>query len=233
MIAPLVALALSHALGADASGCSAAELRDVVRTADVSRLGRVNGHDVVLASVHGSCLCGNVNCPYLVLRLDGANATVLLDTYAFALTPAGTQKPLPDLRERAHDSALVSVETIDTYRNGTYVVQSTARVRGDTGESKPDRIPVHFAPGASSAVLHGYVSPGWEDIYTFSAAPGQHITITGPAGFDYSLQTNDEKSDLDLKPGIPTRLPKGGAYVLLVDGGTEAGQHYTLTITIR
>lgn len=233
MIAPLVALTLAHALDHDASGCSPAELRAIVQKADVSTLGMLGSSRVILAGVSGSCICGTVNCPYVVLRLDGTRSSVLLDTYGYDVGPVGHARPLPNLHEVAHDSALVSVTTVDAYRNGKYVAIDTQRVRGDTGESKPDTVPVRFVPGTSSAVLRGRVSEGWYDQYTFAAIAGQRLTIDGPALLTYSLSVDSTDTSVDLRPGRAVTLPKGGSYRLLVDGAGETEQSYRATITIR
>lgn len=233
MIAPVVALALRHVLSADAAGCSAAELRTIVQTADVSALGTIGRARVVLAGVSGSCICGNVNCPYVVLKLDGASSSVLLHTYAYSVEPFGKAQPLPNLQEAAHDSALVSVTTTDAFRNGRYAAVDVKRVRGDTGESKPDSVPVRFAQGTSSAVVHGRVSSGWYDQYAFAAGAGQHITVNGPAALSYSLSEDPAGQAVGLQPGRAVRLPHSGRYLLVVDGASETEEPYSATITIR
>jgi|GEM_PF-1032003 hypothetical protein len=230
---PRIGLALTHALNNDGTGCSPGELNAIVQKADITTLGTIGNSQVILAGVSGSCICGNVNCPYVVLRLDGARSSVLLDTYGYAVAPFGKERPLPNLREVAHDSALVSVTTIDAYRNGKYVAIDTQRVRGDTGESKPDTIPIQFAPGTTSATLHGRVSEGWYDQYTFAAAAGQRITVTGPAALSYSLSAESSDKSIELRPGLAVTLPKSGRYRLLVDGGGDTAQAYRATITIH
>jgi hypothetical protein len=231
---PTIQVALAHALNGDGSGCSAGELRAIVQKADVKTLGYVSNSRVILAFASGSCICGNVNCPFVVLRLDGARSSVLLDTYAYALTPSGKEVPLPNLHETAHDSALVSIATTDAYRNGKYVSIDTQRVRGDTGESKPGSVPVRFAPGASSAVLRGRVSEGWYDQYTFAAAAGQRVTVSGPAALTYSLSAEaSDKPIADLLSGQPVTLPKGARYRLLVNSDDQTERSYQATITIR
>lgn len=226
-------LALTQALGGDGSGCTAAELHGIVQKADIKTLGTIGSSRVVLASVFGSCLCGNVNCPFVVLRLDGDRNSVLLDSYGYAIAPIGKELPLPNLREVAHDSALISIATVDAYRNGKYVAIDTQRVRGDTGEGKPDSVPVHFVPGSSSAALHGRVSEGWYDQYTFAALPGQRLTISGPDALTYSLSGGPSEQSISLLPGHAVKLPKGGHYRLLVDGDGETIRAYRATITIR
>jgi hypothetical protein len=231
---PAIQVALAHALEGDGSGCSAAELHTIAQKADIKTLGYIGNSRVVLAFASGSCICGNVNCPFVVLRLDGARSSVLLDTYAYSVTPSGKELPLPNLREGAHDSALVSIATTDAYRNGKYVAIDTQRVRGDTGESKPDSVPLRFAPGASSAVVHGRISAGWYDQYTFAAAAGQRITVSGPAGLTYSLSVeSSDKPIADLLAGQAVTLPKSGRYRLLVDSDDQTEQPYRVTIAIR
>jgi hypothetical protein len=228
-----VQLALTHALGDDAAGCSTAELHAIVQKADFKTLGTIGNSRVILATAGGTCICGNVNCPYVVLRLDGARSSVLLNTYAYAVDPFGKDRPLPKLREVAHDSALVSVTTTDAYRNGKYVAIDTQRVRSDTGETKPDSIPLHFAPGSSSAVVHGRISEGWYDQYSFTADAGQRFTISGPAALTYTLSVESSDKSIDLLPNVAVTLPAGGRYRLLVDGADETEQAYRATITIH
>jgi hypothetical protein len=230
---PAIQLALSRALGKDAAGCSATELRAIVQKADVKTLGAIGNSRVILAGAGGTCICGNVNCPYVVLRLDGAPNNVLLDTYAYAVDPLGKDRPLPELREVSHDSALVSVTTTDAYRNGKYVAIDTQRVRADTGESKPDRIPLRFAPGTSSALVRGRISEGWYDEYTFAATPGQRITVSGPAALTYTLSPESSDHSIDLLPNVAVAIPKGGRYHLLIDGADQTEQPYLATITIH
>jgi hypothetical protein len=233
-----VRVALGGALGAGAlSGCSAAEAAQVLRDAGISPLGTVAGRRVVLANPHGSCICGNVNCPYLVLQLDpGGTAAVLLSTSGYAVTPAGAAQPLPNLRELAHDSALVSDETIDAYRDGKYVVIGSARIRSDSGARKPNAVPVRFAPGASSAVLSGSVSLGWYDEYALGAQRGQRVTVSGvhaPAKLTFSLTGRTGAYATELRPGVPAVLPADGTYLVHVDGASDDAQPYTAVISIR
>ena len=190
----------------------------------------------MLVSLHGECVCGNVNCPYLVVRLDpGGAAKTLLSTYAFGITPVGTATPLPNLRELAHDSALVTDETIDAYRGGKYVSVDSARVRGDTGARK-STLPLRFAPGASSAVVRGAVSLGWYDEYALAAQRGQHIAVSdvhSAARLTFTLFPPRDGRPAELRPGVPSELPADGTYQLHVDGGGDADQAYRATITIR
>jgi hypothetical protein len=239
MLPPAAYVAIHNAIGGDlAAGCSAAESERIAREASVTTLGSLGGRTVILASVSGSCICGNVNCPYLVLRLDpGGAAKVLLSTYAYEVVPAGAQQPLPNLRERAHNSALVSDETIDAYRNGAYAPISNVRVRGDTGERKPLSLPLRFAPGASSAPIAGRISAGWSDDYELNAARGQQLTlgaVHGPADLTFSLVPAGGKGgSIALTPGKPASLPVSGTYHLSVDTGSDEARDYRATVTIR
>jgi hypothetical protein len=238
LLAAAVAAALTRALHGDlAAGCSASELRSVAHDAGFTKLGSIGTSSVVLAAIQRPCLCGNVNCPYLVLRLDPDGASrVLLSTYAYDVHAVGNAQPLPNLHETAHDSALVSVETTDAFRGANYVAVATARVRGDTGARKPDRIPLRFAPGASSAVLTGRISAGWYDTYSFAALRGQRVTIAAtrlPDGTTFRLNPAGGGGSIELRPGVPAVLPAGGAYLLTVDTGSMAERAYRATIAIR
>ena len=230
---PAERAAMINALGTDLGGCSAAEARAAVDTADISPLGTVNGARVVLASIHASCICGNVNCPYVVIR-DDAHAAPLLETYAWDVSPVGHAQPLPNLRERAHDSALITIETIDAYRNGSYVAIEHARVRGDTGERKRDDVPVEFLPGASSAVLHGSVSPDWDDSYMLVADRGQQLIISGVHAshpVTFSGFAGPQHTPVTLTAGKPFVLPASGPVQLHI--ASDGSASYRATVTIR
>jgi len=161
MIATLALLAALRA-DPDAAGCRPDELQAAAKSAQISELGRANGADVVLAGPHAACLCGNVNCPWYVLRLAGSPPAVLLQTFGYAADTVAAGGTLPGLRVTSHDSALISYETDYAYRDGAYVAAETWIVRGDTGVRKRVDVPVQFAPGTSSATLHGStsISPG-------------------------------------------------------------------------
>jgi hypothetical protein len=227
--------AVRHAVDADgASGCSAAELAAITRTAQITSLGTLAGRRVILAAVQGSCICGNVNCPYYVVREDpGARSDVLLTSYAYELAPIGKAQPLPNLRELAHDSALVSDETLYAFRDGTYVSTASARVRADNGTRKANELPVHFAPGASSAVLNGTVSPGWYDEFALVAARGQRITVAGPPGLSFALTHRASGTSIQLTSGVPAALARSGTYLLHVDTTGDGDRAYRATVSIR
>lgn len=229
----LTAALLAAAL---AGGCPPTQAQQLAHDATIVPLGVAGGRRVVLASLEGACICGNVNCPYVVLRIGTNKADELLDTYAYEVRPIGPAAPLPNLRELAHDSALVSDETIDAYRNGKYVAISTARIRGDNGDRKLNAVPVRFLPGTSSAVLRGNVSLGWYDEYELSAEAGQRLTLTGvrAAGpLTFSLLGPKSTPALGLRPGVPVVLPAGGSYLLQIDGSGDDAQAYLATVRIR
>ena len=230
-------VALGHALGKDLlAGCTVTERAHVLRDADISTLGTLAGRRVVLANPHEACICGNVNCPYLVLALDpGGKADVLLSTFAYVVSPVGRALPLPNLRELAHDSNLISDETIDAFRNGTYVTIGSARVRSDNGARKANALPLRFAPGRSSAVVRGSVSLDWYDEYALAAGRGQRVTIGdvhAPSKLTFTLIDGTDRST-NLQPGVPAVLPAGGSYLLHVESDSEAAQAYRATVTIR
>ena len=86
----LLTVALSAAIAAAverqrfADGCTPAQTRTAVAHADVQRLGSLADNPVVLVALESSCMCGTVNCPWLVLRLGGTPA-VPLSAYAFGV----------------------------------------------------------------------------------------------------------------------------------------------------
>jgi len=237
MLAPVVAAALAAAVSTSriGDGCTAAEVRGAIAQANVRQLGTAGGDPVVLVSLTAACMCGNVNCPWLVVRA-GRSAAVLLTTYAFDVGVERSNEPLPRLREHAHDSALVTDEELDAYRGGRYVPVAVYRVRGDTGARKPDAVPVRFAAGASAARLHGSIAAGWYDAYTFDAARGQRLTVndvTSRATVSLTLFDGVSGHAVDVHPGVPVTLQRSGTFRLSVDGPDERETPYALTLSIR
>jgi hypothetical protein len=158
-----------------------------------------------------------------------------LSTYAFGvnLVPAG--EPLPRLRDRAHDSALVTDETQHANRDGPYAPSAGERDRAHTGERKPDTVPVHFAAGASSARLHGTVATGWYDAYTFAAARGQRVVVSDVSGAPVTLTLSGPGGEhpTTVRPGAAIALPSDGTFRLTVDGSDERATAYALTLAIK
>jgi hypothetical protein len=216
--------------------CSRKERQAAAAGAELRVLGRIDGSEVVLAGVHAGCVCGSVNCPWLVLRLDPGRSRVLLSTYAFAMSPFDAEKPLPKLRAHAHDSALVADEAIEAFKDGRYLTIETARVRGDTGARKPNGIRVHFAYGASAAQLKGSASLGWYDEYVFGATKGQRLTIDGVKSekkLSLTLFGPNYAQAVDLKPGVLVSLGQSGSFRLHVENGSDTDLPYLLTLSIR
>lgn len=237
----LLTVALSAAIAAAverqrlADGCTPAQTRTAVAHADVQRLGKLAGTPVVLVALDSSCMCGTVNCPWLVLRL-GETPAVLLATYAYAVDVVRSGEALPRLREHAHDSALITDETLDAYRGTGYVMVSSARVRGDTGARKPDAVPVRFAPGSSAARLHGSASLGWYDAYAFGASRGQRLTI-GSVGSRAKLTLTlfgpADAPPLGVHAGVPVTLDRNGTFTLHVENDRDEETPYVFTLSIR
>jgi hypothetical protein len=236
MLAAALSTAIAAAVAAQrlGDGCTPGQVRQAVATADTRRIGRIGSDDVVLVALESSCMCGSANCPWLVVR-PGARQPVLLSTYAFAVDVVAGNEALPRLREHAHNSALVTDETLDAFRGGAYVAVRAERVRGDTGARKPDTIPIRFAAGASSAPLRGRVSLGWYDAYAFDAAAGQHLMLTGANGkaLELTLFAPANGAIVELRAGNAVVLPRAGTYRLHVEGRDERETPYALTLAIR
>ena len=236
MLAAALAAAIAAGVASERLGdaCTPPEVQRAISAADVRRLGRIGTDDVVLVALESSCMCGNVNCPWLVVRV-GAKTPVLLSTYAFAVDVVPGGEALPRLREHAHDSALVTDETLDAFRSGAYVPIRIERVRGDTGERKLDAVPVRFAAGASSAPLRGRVGIGWYDVYTFDAGAGQRLTLTGrdAASLALTLVAPADGGTIELHGGAAVALPRAGTYRLQIEGRDERETPYALTLAIR
>jgi hypothetical protein len=213
--------------------CTQAQLRAEAVAADIRPLGRLEGDDVVAVHLSGGCLCGAHNCPVYALRLMAGKPRVLLSTYGYGLSmrPDGA---LPRIVVRGHDSALVIDEETFAFRGDRYVAVASARVRADTGARKSD-VPVRFAPGASSARLHGSASIGWYDTYTFDAAKGQRLLVEGVrSGAKVRLALfGPGATALDVRIAAPLTLPSTGRYQLHVDVSDEEDVPYTLTLAIR
>lgn len=220
----------------DSGGCTPAQLRAAAAGAGLSPLGRVEGDAVVLATVESPCLCGAQNCPYYALRVGAGAPRVLLSTFGIDVKtrPAA---PLPGLVLRAHDSALVSIESVYAYRNGRYDTVAKERVRGSDGARKPGApVPVRFAAGASAAPLRGRVSLGWEDAYAFAASKGQRVLIDGVRSRErlrLTLYDPRDGSAASLRAGVPFALPASGTYRLAVETDAEEDAPYALTLAIR
>ena len=227
--------ALLDAISGDANAmaCTPAQVRAAAMDADIRPLGHAGGDDVVVAHLSGGCLCGEHNCPVYALQLTAGKPRVLMSTFGYGVaTRAGS--PLPSIVVRAHDSALVIDEETYAYRGGRYVEVASGRVRGDTGARKSD-VAVRFAPGASSATLHGSASTGWYDAYAFDAAKGQRLLVDGvrsSAKVTLSL-FGPGGTVLDLRAGTPFTLPASGRFQLHVDIGGESDVPYALTLAIR
>lgn len=218
----------------DAASCDAAQQRKMAAAASIRRLGRLANDDVVLAQVGDSCICGAQNCPYYAIRLTPGNPRVLLAVYAIDVRDADRARPLPGLIVDAHDSAMVADETTYAFSRGSYVAVANARVRGTDHARKPNAIPVHFAPGASSAALRGTASLGWYDVYTFGAEKGQRVSIAGVSSRAKLTVTLFAGAGVPvaLRPGMAFVLPKSGAYRLQVEADSEDDAAYTLTLAV-
>jgi len=221
--------------GGDSAGCQPAQTRAAALSATFRRLGSLAGGEVVLAEVESPCICGAQNCPYYVLRLDRGAPKLLYATFGISLSTV-LAVPLPTLIVAAHDSALVTDETTVAWRNGRYVEASSARIRGDTGARKPNAIPVRFAPGGSSVVLHGTASIGWYDSYAFAATRGQELTISAVrarAPVSILVFLADGSTNAEVVPGKPYTLPKTGSYRVQIEIAADKDQPYSLTLEIR
>ena len=222
--------ALLAALMRDGTGCPPADLNRAVASATMQRLGAVAGEPVVLASVQAPCVCGNVNCPYYVLR----GRSVLLSSFGYNVV-RGEGAPLPELTIVAHNSALVHDETTYRFHGDRYVEAGSVMVRGSDGARKPVTTAVRFAPGASSAVVHGTVALGWDDGFVFAARSGQQLLVTpeGAPAVGLALAGPDGRSLGVVQPGKEFRLASTGRYTLSVQTDSERDVHYALHLGIR
>lgn len=220
----------------DAESCEPAALRKMAANASIKKLGRVDGDDVVLAGIEHPCICGAQNCPSIAIRVTRGKPRELLTVYAIGVRTTGRAKPLPDLVADAHDSAMVLDETTYAYRNGTYALIDSTRVRASDRARKPNSLAVHFAPGASSTNLSGSVSLGWYDAYVFAASKGQQLLINGVrsrAKLRLTLFGAADSQFAEVRAGVPFMLPASHTYRLHIENDSEEDVPYALTLAIR
>jgi hypothetical protein len=234
--APHAAVLAVLSQGEDAAGCDAAQKRKAAAGATIRTLGRLEGEEVVLAMVADPCICGAQNCPYYAIRLTPGKPRVLMSTFGIDNRNADHARPLPGLIIAMHDSAAVVDETTFAFRNGTYVGIDNVRVRSSDRARKPQGIPVHFAPGSSSALLRGRASVGWYDVYVFDAAKGQRVVIDvvrSPAKLYLALSGPRDAALPAVLSGVPITLPAAGTYRLQIDSASESDADYLARLSIR
>lgn len=224
----------SRDLGYD---CTAAERDAAAAGAAVTPLGSVDGESVILVGVRASCMCGNVNCLWFVLRLDPAGPRFLLSPVAeSAVVPVASKGLLPNLQEETPSGGSVSWETIEAYRDGRYVPVASYRENGETGERKRNGVPIRFAPGTSSTLLRGRASSDWYDEYAFTAARGQRLTISNirsPATVTLKL-LGPHWTTLHLEKNVAVVLPERGTYTLQIGTTNESPKTpYSLVLAIH
>jgi hypothetical protein len=147
----------------------------------------------------------------------------------------GTAGGVPDVEGTSHDSAAVSDVTRYAYRNGTFAAAESWKVRGD--ERKPISVPVRFAPGASSARLHGTVGVGWTDDYTIDATKGQALEVSALAAKRATvIRIIGKGVNETLAPGRRFILPESGTYTIdvdLADTADDSDAAYAFMLSIR
>jgi hypothetical protein len=233
--APHAALLAVASRGEQGGVCAPGELRTAAANARILALGRLGSDDVILAAVDARCICGEHNCPIYAIRYGSGSPRGVLATFGYR-SDTHPAKPLPQIVVLGHDSAMVSDEETFAYRDGAYVAVGQARVRSSDNARKPNNAPVRFAPGASSARLHGTASMGWYDEYAFGAKRGQKLTIDGVtsrARLVMLLYGQGYASVAELRPGVPYTLPESGTYRLHVELDSERDLPYALNLAIR
>jgi hypothetical protein len=235
--APHAAVLAVLSRGDTAAGCRDDQRLKLARDAKIQQLGRVGGDDVVMAWVYDPCICGAQNCPFYVIRLSPGNPRVLIDGYGIDERTTDHAKPLPGIVARMHDSAAIAVESRWAYRGDKYVMTDASRLRWQDNARKPaGGVPVRFAPGASSASLHGKASLGWYDDYSFAANAGQKLlidNINSRAKTSLTLYGPDNTPLQGLRPGVPLTLPRTGTYHIWIENDSETDVPYTLRLAIR
>lgn len=194
------------------------------------------GPELVLVEMYDdTCICGAHNCPFWIYRVRGPEDERLATSWAYSVKVVPAAGGVPDVVGTSHDSAAVSDVVRFAYRNGTYVEAESWKLRGD--DRKPMSVPVHFAPGASSARLQGTIGLGWTDDYTVEAAKGQSFEVSAVAGKRATVfRLTGNGVDQKLTPGHPFILPASGTYTIdvdLADYGDDSDAGYSFTLSIR
>jgi hypothetical protein len=137
-----------------------------------------------------------------------------------------------------------SMETIfesEYVWNGTSYVFSPSRSNVydvGLGIRRPYRLAVRFSPGAFSATLTGSVALNFGQEYVFDARAGQLVTIEltrSSARPSISLWSGDNELTLtgSTRDRWSAKLPKTGAYELIVSGTNESDETRLSRYTIR
>lgn len=211
------------------------------RRAEIQPLGSIRGASIALVSFEfDNAICGNVNCPYLVVAFQRGDARKVLWADGYAVT-VGRESPLPSLRVTSHDSADTNYISRYEWRSGRYVRVEYLRERLDTGETRPASIPVAFARGASSATVHGSVTHYWSETFDVVARSGQRLVVSNIRSAD-PLQIMLDGPDglplvVNVAAGTPYLLSSSGTYQLTVYldtvKGSDRDRPFALTVTIR
>ncbi len=123
--------------------------------------------------------------------------------------------------------------------DGTRYNESVVRVYKLTGETKPTSIPLHFAPGTSSATVSGKVYLTFADVYDLKARPGQTATIdihatSGMLGTMAMYNGYPSYITEHAKSNTWTRELRSPDLEIRVYGGEdETPTTYQMTVTIR
>lgn len=194
------------------------------------------GPELVLVEYYeDTCVCGAHNCPFWIYRVRGREDERLAGSWAYDVKVVPAAGGVPDVVGTSHDSAAVSDVVRFAYRSGTYVEAESWKLRG--ADRKPMSVPVRFAPGTSSARLHGTIGLGWTDDYTVDAAKGQSLEVSSFSGKRSTLiRLSGNGVDRTLTPGQPIVLPAAGAYTIDVDLGDasdDRDEAYAFTLSIR
>jgi hypothetical protein len=140
-----------------------------------------------------------------------------------------------------NDSAITEYRTTYRFDGTTYAVVREEIVNKATGAAKQIDVPVHFAPGTSSATVSGNVASGFGDSYVLDANAGQTMSVGvhPKAGRLVSLSIyrgsgTDTQIVFDgTSLSWRGKLPKSGRYEISVDDSGALPAAYTMTITIE
>jgi hypothetical protein len=197
-----------------------------------------SGGTVYTAQDADPCLSHAVNGPLLAFVASGRGGYRQVLSTGVMSGKFGADGSLVTVE---NDSAMTEYRTSYRFDGSTYAVVREEIVNKATGAAKQIDVPVHFAPGTSSATVSGNVTLGFNDSYVLDANAGQTLSVAvhPKAGRRVLLTINSGPGD-DLKEIFAGtsltwrgRLPKTGRYEISIETGSDAAAAYTMTIGIE
>ncbi len=207
------------------------------RAYTVRALPLTHGGTVYLAETHDPCMHGQNGSFTVITKTRGDYHYVYLgnaeDTNRFSADGSGVR-----IHARARGPNVAVRETL-SFEGDDYRVTRDDFVWTPTGEVKPERIPLQFAPGASSATVSGKLYEDFDDRYALVAQAGQTMTVDvrATSGTLSRVSVDEDGDPLDgpdrTSYHYRGRIPKSGATTITVQGGVPKTTTYTMIVAIH